>query len=82
LGVNIDPQTFKLSGAMPATAMKKLTEAEGAKFNTANLPAAKYKIYEIHSLSTYVGEDGATLTGSKAVPIEIELPLNDVVDAH
>lgn len=38
------------------------------------LPAGTYLMEEIHSESTYVGEDGELLTGMKAVPQEITLP--------
>lgn len=54
----------------------------GKEFNTSNLPTGKYKIYEIHSLSSYKGEKGETLTDMKAVPVIINLPLNDIVKAH
>lgn len=54
---------------------------KGYKFTTSGLKAGKYKIYEIHSLSSYTNGD-KTLTEMKAVPVVINLPLNDVVDAH
>ncbi|MDU5987988.1 isopeptide-forming domain-containing fimbrial protein [Anaerococcus vaginalis] len=54
---------------------------KGYKFTTSVLKAGKYKIYEIHSLSSYTNGD-KTLTEMKAVPVVINLPLNDVVDAH
>lgn len=56
------------------------------KLDTSNLPAGTYRINEIHEKSTYVGEEGKTLTDMKAVPTEITLPLvnNDgvVKEAH
>lgn len=61
--------------------IKNETE-KGHVFNTSKLPAASYKIYEIHSLSKYVGKDGETLTKMLAVPVVITLPLNDVKEAH
>ena len=63
-------------------ALAGLTGEKGKEFDTSKLPSGTYKIYEIHSLSKYVGEGGKTLTGTLAVPVEITLPLNDVVDAH
>lgn len=47
----------------------------GIKFNTIDLPAGEYQINEIHSKSTYVGEDGKTLTDKKAVPVVLTLPI-------
>ena len=65
------------------TALADETEDQkGHKFDTSKLPAGEYKIYEIHSLSSYKGKDGETLTEMKAVPVTINLPLNDIVDAH
>lgn len=62
-----------------------LTTSSGIEFKTENLKG-KYIIVEIHEKSTYQGEKGAKLTGSKAVPVKITLPLvnNDgvVEDAH
>ena len=55
---------------------------QGHKFDTTNLPTGEYNIYEIHSLSSYKGENGETLTDMKAVPVTINLPLNDIEDAH
>lgn len=51
-----------------------LTESNGFTFETANLNG-NYKIVEVPELSTYKGEEGEVLTGSKAVPINITLPL-------
>lgn len=63
-------------------ALAGMTETDkGFKFNTSGLKAGKYKIYEIHSLSKYTNGE-KTLTEMKAVPVVINLPLNDVVDAH
>lgn len=62
------------------------TEAKGYTFDTTNLKTGDYRIQEIPSLSTYTGADKATLTGTKAVPVTIHLPLanNDgvVENAH
>ena len=63
-------------------ALAGLTEDNGKEFNTSKLKAGTYKIYEIHSLSKYVGKDGETLTKMLAVPVVITLPLNDVKEAH
>ncbi|MFO3667966.1 isopeptide-forming domain-containing fimbrial protein [Anaerococcus kampingiae] len=67
---------------IPTNALAGLTGKEGKEFDTSKLPAGEYHIYEIHSLSKYVGEKGETLTGTLAVPVVINLPLNDVVEAH
>lgn len=59
-------------------AFGKLTLENGAEFNVSNLPQDKpteYRIVEVRELSTYVGNDGATLSAMKAVPVEITLPL-------
>lgn len=61
------------------------TEANGIEFNTKGL-SGDFLIEEIHEKSSYVGDDGEAITDSKAVPVEITLPLvnNDgvVTDAH
>ncbi|WP_054278743.1 pilin N-terminal domain-containing protein [Streptococcus phocae] len=63
-----------------------LTGNEGAKFNTGSLPEGKYRIVEVKEKSTYMGENGEILADSKAVPVEIELPIVNkkgiVKDAH
>lgn len=59
-------------------AFGKLTLENGAEFNVSKLPQDKpteYRIVEVRELSTYVGNDGATLSAMKAVPVEITLPL-------
>lgn len=59
-------------------AFGKLTTGSGAEFNVSILPQDKpteYRIVEVRELSTYVGNDGATLSAMKAVPVEITLPL-------
>lgn len=80
-----------LNGALQYTtdvkeAMGGLTEATGIEFNTTKLPAGKYKIDEIYDKSTYVGAGGQTLTGHKAVPIDLTLPIinktGPVANAH
>lgn len=53
----------------------KLTLGSGAEFDTSKLPAGKYKIVEVPEKSTYVGKNQEVLTSSKAVPVEITLPL-------
>lgn len=62
-------------------AFGKLTEKKQgssyAEFDTSKLPAGKYRINEVHESSTYVSEDGKTLTDMKAVPVEITLPLEN-----
>lgn len=62
------------------------TEGNGYKFDTSKLKTGDYRIQEIPSLSTYTGADKATLTGTKAVPVTIHLPLANnggvVEDAH
>lgn len=52
-----------------------LTTGSGFAFNTAGLNDGNYKIVEIPELSTYKDDEGNVLTGSKAVPLEITLPL-------
>ena len=63
-----------------------LTTENGYKINDVSKLKGKYRIVEVYEESTYVGEDGKTLTGRKAVPSIIVLPLyNDdgvVEDAH
>lgn len=59
-------------------AMGGLTTKDGLKFNTSNLQqekATEYKIVEVREKSTYRGENGETLSGMLAVPVEITLPL-------
>ena len=54
------------------------TEATGYVFDTSKLAAGDYKIVEIRSLSDYDkkdAKDGKTLTGQRAVPVMITLPL-------
>lgn len=62
---------------MPANTYGGLTEDnKGFEFKTTNF-SGTYKIFEIESKSTYLGgeDKDSTLTGSKAVPVEITLPL-------
>ena len=80
-----EPADEKFAGAV----MGGITEAGGYKFDTTKLDQRKpttYKIVEIHSLSSYKGADGETLTDMKAVPVKITLPLVNkdgvVTDAH
>ena len=60
------PEGFKLLAGK--------TEAEGIKFTTKGLKG-QFLIEEHHEKSSYVGEDGETLTDMKAVPVDITLPL-------
>ncbi|MFR7353004.1 isopeptide-forming domain-containing fimbrial protein [Anaerococcus obesiensis] len=91
-GKALDPEIKVVNNKLPKGTTKKALEAKNAlagmteddkgfKFTTSGLKAGKYKIYEIHSLSSYTNGD-KTLTEMKAVPVVINLPLNDVVDAH
>ena len=50
------------------------TKAAGITFNTSGLKG-DFTIEEIHEKSSYIGEDGEAITDSKAVPVEITLPL-------
>lgn len=68
--------------ALPETALAGKTTPTGIEFDTSKLPAGDYKIHEIPALSTYIGkqtvgdkEVQTTLTASKAVPVDITLPL-------
>lgn len=73
---------------MPADTYGGLTvDEKGYTFTTTNF-SGTYKIFEIESKSTYLGgkDKDSTLTGSKAVPVEITLPLvnnkGTIADAH
>lgn len=61
------------------------TKADGIKFTTKGLKG-QFLIEEHHDKSSYVGDNGETLTDKKAVPVEITLPLvnnsGTVTDAH
>lgn len=61
------------------------TGTNGIKFNTKGLKG-DFEIVEVHEKSSYIGKDGETLTDSKAVPVDITLPLINeegvVVNAH
>lgn len=62
---------------MPENTYGGLTvENKGFEFQTSSF-SGTYKIFEIESESTYLGGENkdSTLTGSKAVPVEITLPL-------
>ena len=72
-----------LKPADPLVATENVKEAVGGKtgsgetgvvFKTAGL-TGNFEIDEIHSMSTYKGEKGETLTDMKAVPTKITLPL-------
>ncbi len=84
----------KLKPASPLVATADVKEAvggltqandAGVVFDTTGLKG-KFEIDEIHDMSTYKGAKGETLTGMKAVPTKITLPLvNDkgiVTKAH
>ncbi|WP_270596158.1 pilin N-terminal domain-containing protein [Anaerococcus vaginalis] len=62
-----------------------LTKAEGIEFKTSTLKG-KFEIDEITSKTTYKKADGTIITASKAVPVEITLPLvnskGTVLKAH
>ena len=66
-------------------ALKGFTTADGLVLDTSKLKGT-FKIVEDQSKSTYEGKEKAELTGTKAVPITITLPLvnNDgvVEEAH
>lgn len=71
----------KLTPAEPLTSTTNVDEAVGGKttangvvFVTSGLKG-KFEIDEIHNKSSYKGKNGETLTGMKAVPTEITLPL-------
>lgn len=73
---------------MPENTYGGLTvDEKGYTFTTSNF-SGTYKIFEIESKSTYLGgeDKDSTLTGSKAVPVEITLPLvnnkGTISDAH
>ena len=72
---------------MPENTYGGLTvDNKGFVFETSKF-SGTYKIFEIESKSTYVGgKNDSTLTGSKAVPVKITLPLRNeegvVTDAH
>lgn len=80
---SLDPTKEELGEGYELLAGKTL--AEGIEFNTIGLKG-DFLIEEIHAKSSYVGEDGEAITDSKAVPVEITLPLvndNGVVgEAH
>lgn len=92
-GQALDPEIKVVDNKLPKGTTKanlanalqgETVENQGIKFDTTKLPTGKYKIYEIHSLSSYLGKEDVqkTLTEMRAVPVEISLPLNDVVNAH
>lgn len=58
----------------PEEAVGGLTTDTGLVFNTSKLEG-NFIIDEVSEKSTYQGDKGAKLTGSKAVPVEITLPL-------
>ncbi|WP_052123833.1 pilin N-terminal domain-containing protein [Streptococcus phocae] len=65
----------------------ELTTKTGVKFKTINFDPGDYRIIEIKEKSTYKNENGSILADSKAVPVEITLPIvgedgKVVTDAH
>ena len=80
IDVNNDSQWTDVEGKAGLT-----VKDNGYKFDTKGL-SGKFRLVEVHEKSTYKGENGETLTDSKAVPTLITLPLvnNDgiVKDAH
>ncbi|HEX1433493.1 TPA: isopeptide-forming domain-containing fimbrial protein [Streptococcus pneumoniae] len=62
-----------------------LTTKDGLKIETSTLKGV-YRIREDRTKTTYVGPNGQVLTGSKAVPALVTLPLvnnnGTVIDAH
>ena len=54
-----------------------VTKADGATFELKDLPAGQYILKENRAESTYIGEDNKVLTGMKAVPQRITLPIRD-----
>ena len=76
--VTIDGKQAKddLSDALGGlTAKDEKNNYTALKIDTSKLPAGTYRINEVHSKSTYKGNDGKTLTDKKAVPTEITLPI-------
>ena len=77
--------TYLVSTTNPNKAVAGLTTATGITFNTKALKG-DFEFEEVISKSTYKKADGSVITGTKAVPILITLPLvnsNGVVtDAH
>ncbi|MDO5026481.1 MAG: isopeptide-forming domain-containing fimbrial protein [Tissierellia bacterium] len=63
-----------------------LTGEQGFEFDTSELKNGTYKIVEVKEKSEYVGEDGKLLAESKAVPVELTLPVVNekgvVANAH
>lgn len=58
---------------------------QGFEFDTSKFPqddskATTYKLVEVREKSTYIGKDGKTLSDKLAVPVKIELPLNNEKD--
>lgn len=84
--------TDKLTPADPLAATDNvdeavggLTTANGIEFKTSTLKG-KFEIDEITKKTTYKKADGSVITSSKAVPVEITLPLvnskGTVLEAH
>lgn len=81
--VNDDSKWQDVEGKAGLTGEKE--GVDGLQLDTEGLKGA-YRIVEDHEKSTYLGDKGETLTGMKAVPSIVVLPLvnNDgvVTDAH
>lgn len=87
--INADDEYINANGQVVASideALSGTTRANGFSFDTSNLPAGDYKIHEDKTRSTHVRQNSEVLTGQKAVPVEITLPLANesgvVADAH
>ena len=74
LKVDDDTQWEDIVGKEGLTKKDPETNVIGLEIDTKGLKGT-YRIVEVHEKSTYKGEDGETLTGSKAVPTLITLPL-------
>lgn len=90
-GGNPDEYEYGAADSLDATLdtgwdfLAGLTTTDGITFQTSGL-AGNFEIVEVYEKSTYVGADGETITDSKAVPVEITLPLvnnnGTVLNAH
>lgn len=74
LKVDDDTQWEDIEGKEGLTKKDTETNVIGLKIDTKGLKGT-YRLVEVHEKSTYKGKDGETLTGSKAVPTLITLPL-------
>lgn len=84
-GVHFD--IYKVGESDPIPGKSGLTEAGGLVIDTSDLEPGEYEIREDKSKSTYIGENGELLTGDKALPVKITLPMYKsdgtmIVDGH